>query len=101
MTRRVVFALLGALVLTAAAVGYGLSAKAREHTTVAAANELSLAAGPRIVFRSTAPDSNGDLALVAKADPGGPRSVSALSCLRVYAAGGTGTCLRQDVLAMR
>ena len=96
MTRRVVFALLGALVLVAVAVGYGVSARAREHTAVAAANDLSLATGPRILFRSTAPDSKGHLALVAKGNPGGPRSVSALSCLRVYAAGGTGTCLRQD-----
>jgi hypothetical protein len=96
VTRRVVFALLAALALTAVAIGYGVSAKAREHTPVAAADELSLAAGPRIMFRSTAPDSKGHLAFVAKGDPGGPRSVSALSCLRVYAAGGTGTCLRQD-----
>lgn len=34
--------------------------------------------------------------MVAKDHPDGPRSVSTLTCLRVYAAGGTGTCLRQD-----
>lgn len=96
MTRRVLFALLGAVLLAAVAVGYGVFTVAREHAAVPAANALSLAAGPRILFRSTAPDSKGRLAVVAKDDPAGPRSVSALSCLRVYAAGGTGTCLRQD-----
>lgn len=93
--RRIVLALVGALVLAAAAIGYGVFAAARRPTPVAATEALSLA-GPRIMFRSTAPDSRGHLAFVAKDNPSGPRSVSALSCLRVYAAGGTGTCLRQD-----
>ena len=95
MTRRTVLAVVGAVVLTTVAVGYGVLTTARDRTTVAAANTLSLT-GPRIMFRSTAPDSKGHLALIAKDDPAGPRSVSALTCLRVYAAGGTGTCLRQD-----
>jgi len=83
--------------LTAVAVAYGIFTVTREQTpAAAAANGLSLAAGPRILFRSTASDSKGHLAFVAKDDPDGPRSVSALTCLRVYAAGGTGTCLRQD-----
>jgi len=97
MTRRALVAVLGALLLTALAVGYGAFTVTRGHTPVAAAaNGLSLADGPRIVFRSTAPDSKGHLALVAKDHPDGPRSVSTLNCLRVYAAGGTGACLRQD-----
>ncbi|MTD53130.1 TolB family protein [Amycolatopsis pithecellobii] len=96
MTRRVLFALLGAVLLTAIAVGYGAFTMAREHPTVTAAGRLSLAPAPRILFRSTAPDSDGRLATVADDDPAGPRSVSALSCLRVYAAAGTGACLRQD-----
>ncbi|WP_432875245.1 hypothetical protein ACQPYH_23760 [Kribbella sp. CA-245084] len=96
MTRRIVLALVGALVLATVGIGYGVLAAARQPSTpVAAANALNLT-GARIMFRSTAPDSKGHLALVAKDDPGGPRSVSALTCLRVYAAGGTGTCLRQD-----
>jgi hypothetical protein len=33
---------------------------------------------------------------VSAADPGGPRQVSTVSCNRVYAAAGTGVCLRQD-----
>jgi hypothetical protein len=96
MTRRVLFALLGAVLLTMVAVGYGALSKTREHSAAPAADTVSLSAGPRIVFRSTAPDSKGYLAEVSQADPGGPRSVSTLSCLRVYAAGGTATCLRQD-----
>ncbi len=97
MTRRVLVALLGAVLLTAVAVGYGVFTVTRDHTPVAAAtNGLSLTGGSRILFRSTAPDSMGHLALVAKNHPDGPRSVSTLSCLRVYAAGGTGACLRQD-----
>jgi hypothetical protein len=95
MTRRVLVAVLGALLLAAVAVTYSLFTTTHDRTPVAAADGLSLT-GSRIMFRSTAPDSRGRLALVAKDDPGGPRSVSALSCLRVYAAGGTGTCLRQD-----
>jgi hypothetical protein len=94
--RRVLYALLGAVLLAAAAVGYSVFAVAREHPGAQAADVISLAAGPRILFRSTAPDSKGHLAVVAKDAPGGPRQVSALSCLRVYAAGGTGACLRQD-----
>ncbi|MFF0268279.1 TolB family protein [Kribbella sp. NPDC004536] len=93
MTRRIVLAVVGAVVLTTVAVGYGVVSAARDHPTVTSALSLS---GPRIMFRSTAPESRGHLALVSKDDPGGPRSVSALTCLRVYAAGGTGTCLRQD-----
>lgn len=96
MTRRVLFALLGAGLLAAVAIGYGVFSVARMQPTATAADALSLAPGPRIVFRSTAPDSKGRLSTVARDDPGGPRSVSALNCLRVYAAGGTGTCLRQD-----
>lgn len=95
MTRRIVLALIGALVLATVAIGYGAFAAARQPTPVAATGALSLT-GPRIMFRSTAPDSKGQVAFVAKDNPGGPRSVSALTCLRVYAAGGTGTCLRQD-----
>ncbi|QNE23227.1 hypothetical protein F1D05_29600 [Kribbella qitaiheensis] len=90
-------AVLGALLLTTVAVGYGAFAVTREPSSAAAAtSQLSLTGGPRILFRSTAPDSLGHLAVVAKDHPDGPRSVSTLTCLRVYAGGGTGTCLRQD-----
>ncbi|WP_433526238.1 hypothetical protein ACQPZ2_15770 [Nocardia pseudovaccinii] len=96
MTRRVLLALLGAALLTAVAVGYGVFTVTRVRPAVSVTNGLSLTAGPGILFRSTAPDSKGHLAIVATEDPGGSRSVSALDCLRVDAAGGTGICLRQD-----
>jgi hypothetical protein len=96
MTRRALIALVGAVLLTGAAVGYGVLTAARGRGAVPVADAVSLAAGPRILFRSTAPDSRGRLAVVSRDDPGGPRTVSGLSCLRVYAAGGTGACLRQD-----
>jgi hypothetical protein len=91
----VVIALVGAFLLAAVAVTYSMFTTTHDRTPVAAADGLSLT-GPRIMFLSTDPGSNGRLAMVATDDPSGPRSVSALSCLRVYAAGGTGTCLRQD-----
>ncbi|MET8428598.1 hypothetical protein [Nocardia sp. NPDC004860] len=96
MTRRMLLALLGSVLLTAVAVGYGVFVTTRTPPAVSASDALSLTGGPRILFRSTAPDSKGRLAMVATDDPGGPRSVSALDCLRVHAAGGTGVCLRQD-----
>ncbi|MGW2661993.1 TolB family protein [Nocardia tengchongensis] len=96
MNRRILLALAGAVLLTAVAVGYGLFSGTRAHPAVAVDDTMSLASGPRILFRSTASDSNGHLASVAAADPGAPRSVSALECLRVDAAHGTGICLRPD-----
>ncbi|WP_033292469.1 PD40 domain-containing protein [Amycolatopsis jejuensis] len=94
MTRRTLFTLLGAMLLTAVAAGYGILASTRDAPAVAAADGLNLDTG--ILFVSTAPDSKGRLALVPKNNPGGPRALSALTCLRAYAAGGTGVCLRQD-----
>ncbi|HJQ47214.1 MAG TPA: hypothetical protein VJ870_12985 [Amycolatopsis sp.] len=96
MKRQVLLAVLGAALLIAVAVGYGVFTVVRGQASTRAADAVGLAPGPRIVFRSTAPDSRDRLATVAKDDPAGPRLVSALSCLRVYAAGGTGACLRQD-----
>ncbi|GIF67365.1 TolB-like translocation protein; signal peptide [Asanoa ishikariensis] len=34
------------------------------------------------------------IAIVSTMDPGGPRTVSSVECVRAYAAGGTGVCLR-------
>jgi hypothetical protein len=96
MSRRMVAALLGGALLVGVAACYAALTMARPHLPAAAATQLNLADGQRILFRSTTPASYGHLATVAKADPDGPRTVSGLSCLRVYAAGGTGTCLRQD-----
>ncbi|MFE0188025.1 TolB family protein [Streptomyces sp. NPDC058989] len=57
---------------------------------------VSLTPGPRLVARSTAKDSRGHLVSVPAGDPGGKRTVSNVSCSRLYAAGGTGLCLRLD-----
>jgi hypothetical protein len=65
-----------------------------------ARGEVSLApaeGGPRIVFRNMAWGPHRDeLSTVAAADPTGPRTASAVSCLRFHSAAGTGICLRSD-----
>ncbi|MEV4055314.1 hypothetical protein AB0J55_29275 [Amycolatopsis sp. NPDC049688] len=95
MKIRILIAVAGVLVLAGAAVAYVGFASARGHG-VAASGTVSLAPGPRLLFRSTADADRGHVATVSTGDPGGPRTVSPLSCTRVYAAGGTGLCLRQD-----
>lgn len=95
MKTRILIAVAGVLVLAGAAVAYVGLASARGHD-VAATGVVSLAPGPRLLFRSTADADRGHVATVSAADPGGARTVSPLSCSRVYAAGGTGLCLRPD-----
>ncbi|MGW4527109.1 hypothetical protein [Amycolatopsis sp. NPDC004378] len=95
MKTRILIAVAGVLVLAGAAVAYVGFASARNHD-VAATGAVSLSPGPRLLFRSTADADRGHVTSVSAADPGGPRTVSPLSCVRVYAAGGTGICLRQD-----
>jgi hypothetical protein len=92
---RILIAVAGVLVLAGAAVAYVGFASARSHD-VTPTGAVSLSPGPRLLFRSTADADRGHVATVAVTDPGGPRTVSPLSCTRVYAAGGTGLCLRQD-----
>ncbi|MGP9021144.1 TolB family protein [Streptomyces sp. BR1] len=63
------------------------------------AGQVSLApdAGRRIVFRNMAWGPHRDeLATVPASDPAGPRTASGVKCLRFYAAGGTGVCLRAE-----
>ncbi|MBD0747020.1 PD40 domain-containing protein [Streptomyces sp. CBMA152] len=63
------------------------------------AGQVSLApdAGRRIVFRNMAWGPHRDeLATVPAGDPSGPRTASGVKCLRFYAAGGTGVCLRAE-----
>jgi hypothetical protein len=86
--------LCGALLATAA--GYVVVAGQRRIRPAAAAGTVSVAPGDRLLVRSTAPDSFGRLATVARDDPAGPRQVSAVSCDRAYAAAGTAMCLRPD-----
>ncbi|OXM60303.1 PD40 domain-containing protein [Amycolatopsis vastitatis] len=95
MRTRILIAVAGVLVLAGAAVAYVGFASARSHD-VAATGAVSLSPGPRLLFRSTADADRGHVATVSTADPAGPRTVSPLSCTRVYAAGGTGLCLRPD-----
>ncbi|HKN53349.1 MAG TPA: hypothetical protein VJX66_12650 [Amycolatopsis sp.] len=92
---RILIAVAGILTLAAAAMVYVGFASARNQDS-AATGTVSLAPGPRILFRSTADADRGHLATVAAADPGGARTVSPISCSRVYAAGGTGLCLRPE-----
>ncbi|MFG1606710.1 hypothetical protein [Actinoplanes sp. NPDC049265] len=88
MKARLGIAIGSAVVLASGAVGY--AALARENADVPAYTaEVDLKAGPRLL---TVTDRH--LAAVERADPGGPRSVSPVECLRAYAAGGTGVCLR-------
>ncbi|GAB3206339.1 TolB family protein [Nocardia tengchongensis] len=95
MNRRTVSALLGALILAAIAIGYGVFTGTRAQPAVAY-EALNIAPGPRILFRSTAAESKGHVAMVSAADPGAARAVSELECLRVAAAAGSGICLRPD-----
>lgn len=92
---RILIAVTGILVLVAAAVVYVSFTSARNQG-VAATGTVSLAPGPRLLFRSTADADRGHLDTVSLADPAGARTVSPLSCSRVYAGGGTGICLRPE-----
>ena len=100
MKRRAFAALGGTAVLVVLAVLAGLAIRnaraAGPAAHAAPAGRVSLAPGPRLVARSTAAGSFGRLVSVPAADPSGPRTASALSCARLYAAGGTGLCLRLD-----
>lgn len=70
--------------------------------TAATARDRALDLGavldrPHVVFRSSAPGPTyGLLAAVPLGDPGGRRSVSSMSCDRVYAAAAAGICLAAD-----
>lgn len=81
-------------VLHAASAGRGEPAQAGGPPV--AAGHVSLATGTRrLVFRNMAPGPHRDeLATVPAAAPSRPRTASGVTCLRFYAAGGTGICLR-------
>jgi dipeptidyl aminopeptidase/acylaminoacyl peptidase len=60
----------------------------------AASGAVALDRPGQLVFRDAAPGpGSGRLAAVPLTDPAGPRTVSGLSCVRVYAAAGAGVCL--------
>ena len=55
----------------------------------------ALLSAPRIVFRDTTPGAGySSIAVVALADPAGPRADLAMRCERVYATARAGVCLR-------
>ncbi|CAM3806152.1 hypothetical protein [Smaragdicoccus niigatensis] len=92
MTRRrirPVLAIAAAVLLIGIAIGYAIWVRPTE-SRVAPGASISLAPDQLLVVTQR------HLATVSAADPNGPRQVSALSCNRVYAAAGTGVCLRQD-----
>ncbi|WP_327350486.1 hypothetical protein [Streptomyces sp. NBC_01304] len=85
------------LLAAVAALSIGHAADSnREAAGHGDAGAVTLTPQHRLVFRSTAQGSRGRLASVATAHPGGRRAVAPLSCTRLYAAGGTGLCLRLD-----
>jgi hypothetical protein len=95
---RILIAVAGVVALAAAAIIYiGLAAaRSRDADTVGTAGSVTLSPGPRLLARSTSDGDRGHLFTVSATDPSGPRAVSPVSCTRVYAAGGTGLCLRPD-----
>jgi hypothetical protein len=84
------------LVLVAAAIAYVLVAGHRSTAPAAAAGAVDASPGDRILFRNTAGSGYGRAATVARTDAAGPRTQAALDCDRVFAAAGTGICLRPD-----
>ncbi|MEU4336098.1 hypothetical protein AB0F59_15980 [Micromonospora lupini] len=81
-----------AVLLGSVAAGYAAIAAEPARTPPPAAvgdQAVTLAPGPRLLAITDRYVSS-----VATADPAGPRTVSGLECLRVYAAAGTGVCLR-------
>ncbi|MEV0453879.1 hypothetical protein [Catellatospora methionotrophica] len=82
------------VLLGAVAVGYVNVAASRAETdraTPAPAQTLTLDPGPRLLVVS-----DRRLAVADPADPSAPRQISGLECVRVYAAAGTGVCIRPD-----
>ncbi|MER7441905.1 TolB family protein [Micromonospora avicenniae] len=81
-----------AVLLGAVAAGYAAVAAEPAGSpappAAAGVGAVTLEPGPRLL---TVTDRH--VASVAAADPAGPRTVSNLECLRVYAAAGTGVCL--------
>ena len=96
LRRRILLAATLSAVLIVAAVGYVVVAGHRGVAPAVAAATVDAGPGERILFRSTAPDSYGRVATVAAGNGSGPRTVSGVSCDRVYAAAGSVICLRPD-----
>lgn len=78
-----------AVLLLGAAAGYAIGARG-DHAPDSAARDAQLT-GERVLVVS-----DGHLAAVSASDPSAPREIFDVSCVRAYAAGGTGVCLRQQ-----
>ncbi|MEU8001465.1 hypothetical protein AB0B66_09930 [Catellatospora sp. NPDC049111] len=77
------------VVLAAVAVGYVSAAAGRAKPgRPAASQSMTLDDGPLLVV------TDRHLALADRTDPTAPRQISDLECVRVYAAAGTGVCIR-------
>lgn len=77
-----------------AAVGIGYVQLARSKATTAApvpAAAVTLDPGPRLLVVS-----DRHAATVSRGEPSGPRQVSGVECVRVYAAAGTGVCIQPE-----
>ncbi|WP_327032050.1 hypothetical protein [Micromonospora ureilytica] len=82
-----------AVLLGAVAAGYTATAAEAPRTPPPAGGEqaVTLAPGPRLLAIT-----DRHVSTVAATDPAGPRTVAGLECLRVYAAAGTGVCLKPE-----
>lgn len=84
--RRAAIVTASAVVLAGVAGGYTAMAAGRDEAGTRPAAAID---GPQL-FAIT----DRHVSSVAAADPGGPRTITGVECLRFYAAGGTGVCLR-------
>ncbi|MEV4763854.1 hypothetical protein AB0J89_14610 [Micromonospora chokoriensis] len=82
-----------AVLLGGVAAGYVATAAETAPTPPPATGDraVTLTSGPRLLAIT-----DRHVSTVAAADPTGPRTVSGLECLRVYAAAGTGVCLKPE-----
>ncbi|MGW5558303.1 TolB family protein [Micromonospora sp. NPDC003944] len=82
-----------AVLLGAAAAGYAATAAEAPPLPAATSGEqaVTLTPGPRLLAIT-----DRHVSTVAATDPAGPRTVAGLECLRVYAAAGTGVCLKPE-----
>ncbi|WP_370949775.1 TolB family protein [Amycolatopsis sp. cg5] len=93
MKTRILIAAGGVIVLIAAAVAYIVGSRDHGAAATGTPGAVTLTPGPRLLFISTADADRGHLATI---DGAGVRAVSPLTCNRVYAAAGTGLCLRPE-----
>jgi dipeptidyl aminopeptidase/acylaminoacyl peptidase len=89
--RRAWVVLAAAALLALAATAYVLRAAGRGGAATARPAAIRLDDRGRLLFRNAG--SNGVLASVPLAHPGGSRLLSGLNCVRVHASAGTGVCL--------